>query len=496
MAAGKLTCEHALSLLGIVSVLGLALLCAGCSSSQAAFRPTAKKSECPGDVEVALTAPHSCGYLTVLEDRSRAGGGTIKLFYLRVHPRGGRGEPTPIGSVGYELAQSPDYGSIVGIAESSNRELILLDQRGTGHSRPSLGCPEVDDVASQLTAVRLSPSGRNLFTDAVSACRRRLTDAGAHLGAYSLAAAGEDLEDLRRALGVASWNLISWGTSSRVLLEYARRHARHVRALVLGSPQFPQRDPISEAEGDLNAALGALAKDCRVSEPCRSRYPDVERALAEATGARERSPVSTSVQGTDVVVDGAALVRAVRHVLSSEDREARALVPRMVYDALTGRVRAVASVLASDPGMCVGYLPRCDQPRSLGAYLSFTCADAPTSLPEASVRSIAFGSADPYAAACRAWGMRARGSARAAVPSGVPMLVLRGEYDAYSPLDLVREAAATTRGPRVVFVPHLGHDVFADSECLREARNRWLLNPRTATDFSACFRTIDPPRFR
>jgi pimeloyl-ACP methyl ester carboxylesterase len=474
-------------------VVLLAAACSGGESSKSGFRPSIAAAECPADVKVLQTAPHSCGYLTVLEDRARPEGPRIKLLYLRLQPTGGGAEPEPIAAVGEELAQSPSYDN--SIAESSNRELILLDQRGTGHSKPSLACPEVDAVASDLAAGPLSSGAvQTVFRDAIVACRDRLTAGGVDLEAYTLTAAADDLEDLRRALGVPKWNLVSWGSASRLLLEYARRHPQPIRALVLGSPQFPQRDPISEAAGDLTDALRALTETCGGSKKCGRQYPDLQGTLTEAAAALERSPVSASVRGKDVVVDGAALVRVVRSLVSSHDAEAVGQVPRIVYRALDGEVGAVASQLASDPGMCVGYLPLCDRPRSLGAYLSFTCPDASMSPQGADRYTRAFGEADPYWAACRAWGIGPGGDHPAPVTADVPSLVLRGDYDAFSPLDLVQEVKTAMPRAQVVLVPRFGHDVFG-LECLRDARNAWLLHPRNDLEYSACIQTIPTPTF-
>jgi pimeloyl-ACP methyl ester carboxylesterase len=148
--------------------------------------------------------------------------------------------------------------------------------------------------------------------------------------------------------------------------------------------------------------------------------------------------------------------------------------------------------------MCVGYLTRCgEDPTSLGAYLSFTCSDAPASLEGSSVYAEAFGEADPYLGACRAWGLEPGGDHPAPVRTDVPTLVLRGAYDAFSPFDLVRQARANMPNAHIVLVPHLGHDVFAYGyDCLRDARNTWLLNPQDPPDYAGCLETIPPPTFR
>lgn len=468
-------------------------------ASKASFAPSVAAAKCPDDIEFSTIAPHQCGYLTVLEDRTRPDGPKIRLFYLRVQPEGGPTEPEPIASVGQEIAQPPDYGSNVGIAANSGRELILLDQRGVGHSKPSLACPEVEEVAGDLVAHPLSSVAvRNAFDDAVSACRARLTEAGVHPASYTLAAAAQDLKELRHALGVSTWNLIAWGTASRVLLEYARRDPQGIRALVLDAPQFPELDPISEAGPDARDALGALAETCRASKGCDRRYPHLERALSQAAAALDRSPITLSVNGRTVVVDGGALLRVVRDMVSG-DQESAGSVPQVVYGALDGNVQAVAQHLAEDPyGMCSGYLPRCGEvPLSLGAYLSFTCSDAPASPEVSGVYAEAFGEADPYLGACRAWGVEPGGDHPAPVRTDVPVLVLRGAYDVFSPLDLVRHATANMPNAHVVLVPNLGHDVFAYGyDCLRDARNTWLLHPQDAPDFAACLQTIPPPTFR
>jgi pimeloyl-ACP methyl ester carboxylesterase len=468
------------------------------AGSKATFAPSVAAAKCPDDIESSLIAPHTCGYLTVLEDRARPDGPNIRLFYLRVQPEGGPTEPEPIASVGQEIAEAPDYEANVGIAGSSGRELILLDQRGVGHSKPSLACPEVDEVAGDLVAHPLSSvSVRNAFDEAVSACRARLAEAGVHPGSYTLAAAAQDLEDLRHALGLSSWNLMAWGSASRVLLESARGDRQGIRALVLDAPRFPELDPISEAGPETREAIGALAETCGASKGCARRYPHLERTLSQAAAALDRSPVTSSVHGRTVVVDGGALVRVVRSTVSSEQEDAGS-VPQVVYRAARGNVRAVAEKLAGDPGICVGYVPRCgEKTLSLGAYLSFTCPDAPASPGGSGVYTEVFGEADPYLGACRAWGVKPGGDHPAPVRTDVPALVIRGAYDAYSPLDLVRQARSNMPNAHVVLVPHLGHDVFQYGyDCLRDARNAWFLHPQDAPDFAACLQTIPPPTFR
>ena len=74
----------------------------------------------------------------------------------------------------------------------AERDLILVDQRGSGFSRPSLDCPELDQFASGFGDRR---------------CRLRLLDEGIDLAGFTTVEIVADLDDLRRALGHETWNL-------------------------------------------------------------------------------------------------------------------------------------------------------------------------------------------------------------------------------------------------------------------------------------------------
>jgi pimeloyl-ACP methyl ester carboxylesterase len=216
--------------------------------------------------------------------------------------------------------------------------------------------------------------------------------------------------------------------------------------------------------------------------------------LTEAVAGLDRSPIQVLEAGHDLTIDGAALVRVVRHLLSINGGDMAGTVPQVVDDARRGEVRNVASILAGHPGLCIGYLPRCDDPFSLGSYLSFTCPDAPGAEASTVPYARGFGGDDPYVGACRAWGVEPSAVDPEPVTTSVPALVLRGDYDAFSPLDVVKGLEARMSTAFVVLVPFSGHDVFLE-ECLRDGRNAWLMRPDEEPDLSGCLRSIGPPTF-
>ena len=156
----------------IAALVGVATACTGDANTRADTERSIRTTDCPNEIAAVVLTELECGYLTVPEDRSDPGSRSIDVFYMRVQPAG-RAVGEPYFSFGYEMAQVPSYASISppgSSAQGKGPELILMDQRGVGHSAPSLACPEVEAVAPELVAS--SSDDRKPFLDAVTECHR------------------------------------------------------------------------------------------------------------------------------------------------------------------------------------------------------------------------------------------------------------------------------------------------------------------------------------
>ena len=124
---------------------------------------------------------------------------------------------------GTNLATSHQFFDLTQAAERLQRETIIMEPRGVGRSRPSLDCPEIDAISAG--ALKAGIGDRKVhaaFLDAVSACRTRLSEAGIDVAAYDLSAMAADAEDLRQALGIESWGIMTYGSASLVALAVLR----------------------------------------------------------------------------------------------------------------------------------------------------------------------------------------------------------------------------------------------------------------------------------
>jgi pimeloyl-ACP methyl ester carboxylesterase len=460
--------------------------------------------------------PATCGFLTVLEDRSRPEGRTIKLFVVRVEPAGGHPAPDPVFVAG-DLGEAPGWADNAGLAQRVNREVILMDQRGTGHSEPNLECPEVSSLAEELVGSRLSdPATRQDLRKAVGACRARLVASGIDLSQYDLQENAADVEDLRQALGISRWNLTSHGTTSRILLELMRRFPQHIRSVVLDTPSFPQAsDPVEAIQGT-KAALGQLFADCAAQPACDRRFPDLPHAMPKAVARLARTPIEVKVSDSGaatraghaigVIVDGGAFLRAIRAMASDIDLGLASKVPATIYAAIDGDVGTVARLLSDDSGLCVGYEPKCgvEHPFVEGAYYSVLCHDEAPFADPSQLASLAHGDAGyleayangPYLSdICPVWkAERAEPEAAAPVTSSIPTLIYVGAYDSYGSSRVTDEAASTLSRAFIVPVSSVGHNAMSTSECYIDIRNAWMETLTSAPDTS-CIAKVPGPSF-
>ena len=129
---------------------------------------TFQQTHCPFPLGKGLSEGKDvrCGYLVVPEDHSHVPGPTIRLAVAIFKTPSANPAPDPVlmlgGGPGNALLenQGPTYTADNLASRLGNRDLIVLEQRGTGYSRPSLRCLDNEDL--RACHDRLLKSGINL----------------------------------------------------------------------------------------------------------------------------------------------------------------------------------------------------------------------------------------------------------------------------------------------------------------------------------------------
>ena len=488
----------------LLALLVVATGCTGGSNESVAFRPSVQDVQCPSDVEVQLVVQHSCMFLTVPENRSQPGGRTIRVFVVKIEPPDSPPDPDPMLVLGGDLGNPAVLGGISPISSRVHRVAYVMELRGVGHSEPSLSCPEVDGLAAEAAAARTSDLPfRSDFLSAVGACRDRLVGQGIDLAAYDVQQTAADVEDLRGALGIPEWNLLSLGSDSRFTLEVVREFPEHVRSMVTDSPQFPQVDEATGAVTGTRNALDELFKECAGDPSCDAAFPKLQRTWESALAGLEANPIELSAREAPgqgrVLVDAGKFLRAARLALGGDGPSDLEGLPASIAAAADGHLSPeISSILAYDPTLCAGYRPACPQGAfAFGEYLTVFCRDEAPFVDRATLAGSVAGDPPldavfgdhPYLAACDVWDVPpASASVQQPVTSVVPTLALVGQFDSFSPVAIAREALASFSSGYLVEIPGQTHNVLGFGDCAVSIRNAWIDHPTSAPTDTSCLR--------
>jgi pimeloyl-ACP methyl ester carboxylesterase len=430
-----------------VAVIGLALLLMGCHA-----RPTALDRLHP--CEIAEGPPDAfCGQLTVFENRTTRVGRTIglKIVVAPALRRDAKTDPLFVfeGGPGGGAATLAQYRVPMFRRFQTDRDIVLVDQRGTGGSN-ALDCAGDEPDEEDFRTIDEYPIGR------FRSCLEKLR---ADPRLYTTSVAMDDIDEVRSYLGYESINL--WGGSygTRAALVFLKQHESAVRSVVLDGVAPPDmRLPLFMAR-DSQRALDRLIADCARDTVCAGQFPELGQTvqalwarLASRPTVRFAHPRTARPQ--TLVVSQRLVASVVFQALYSP--EISALLPRLLTDAAAGNYQGLFA-LAFSRDMPKGSL-------SDGMFLSVVCAE---DLPRITSDDIARESAgsfigttmfDTQMKPCAFW---PRGTVTddyyAPVTSDRPVLIFSGANDPVTPPSWGDHVAEHLSRAKHFVVPGAGH---------------------------------------
>lgn len=432
-----------------------------------------------------------CGTHTVFENRNSGSGRTIDLKIVVAPALRRDPQPDPL----FVFEGGPGGGAATLAAQripmfrrfQASRDIVLIDQRGTGASNP-LDCASDDpDEDEDLGSIDTYP------VDRFRTCLERL-DADASL--YTTAIAMDDIDEVRRALGYERINL--WGGSygTRAALVFLKRHEASVRSVVLDGVAPPDmRLPLYMAR-DGQRALDRLLEACERDSGCASAYPALRQSVAALwTTLASRPTVAFTHPRTGKPMQVAVSQRLIATIVfqSLYTPEVTALLPQLLVDASRGQFQGLfALAFAAD-------LPK--GAMSEGMFLSVVCAeDMPRISPEDIARETAgrfIGSAmfDTRMKPCEFW---PRGTVAddyyAPVTSSTPVLIFSGEDDPVTPPSWGDHVAGSLANARHIVVPGAGH-ITLQRGCVPRLVAQFLDDPDPKAVDPACLASLTRPPF-
>jgi pimeloyl-ACP methyl ester carboxylesterase len=232
------------------------------------------------------------GTLTVPENRRVRGSNAITLAMVRFRATTGRpGDPIVYlaggpGESGIETARGRHFPLFTALREAG--DVIVLDQRGTGHSRPALRC---DENAWRSPLAR--PLRRNAMLraarDRSAACAARLRRSGIDLSGYNTVESADDLNNLRAALGAERVHLLGVSYGTHLALAALRRHSPRIGRCILGGAEGP--DHTYKLPSTIQSFLEKIAARIRAHPAWSARLPDFVSKVRDVLTRLENDPV-------------------------------------------------------------------------------------------------------------------------------------------------------------------------------------------------------------
>ena len=445
----------------------------------------------------------TCGTLAAPEHHDHAEGKTISIFFAISHAddttpladpvlvlNGGPGQP------GSDLIDS-GWERLAEIRK--HRDIIFVDQRGTGYSLPGFYCRNLNPVAfwhGGLTAA-----------DA-EACARPILSAGFDLTAFDTVESARDLAALRAALGIRHWNLFGTSYGTALAMELVRRDEAGVRAVVLNSPTTSRASWLDlRRMAAIRDAYRQLFADCAADPACSTSFPDLETVFFDLARRLTESPLPVTYQdprtGTiqHAKMDFAALLDILTIVVGSGTTAER--VPALIWqlDRIARGREPVRPELLS--WLYMPYWKTMDM-IAYGLNAAIGCREIRPWIDPSDLRRrgavyqpyvVPDSIEQDYDVFCPAWNLpAATAELQTPVVSNRPTLILTGDYDTLTPTAIAETLTETLSAAQVLRFHAIGHDPFAANACARAALTRFIDAPAEPVALP-CLHTRRMPQF-
>jgi pimeloyl-ACP methyl ester carboxylesterase len=401
-----------------------------------------------------------CGSLRVPEDRSNPAGRQIDIRVAVIPAIAPVPSADPLFALdgGPGGAATEDLGWMASVFTGihADRDIVLVDQRGTGGSNRLVApdAPDTSGLSEGDAAAKLDAWVKGVLAEMPGDPRF-----------YTTSVAMDDVDEVRAALGYDTIDLYGPSYGATAAQYFVRQHPEHVRAVVLDGGTLLNVPIFERIAPNSQRALDILFNRCAADAACDAAFPDLRAEFGAVMTRLSGNPVTTSVSdprtGEALVIDASTLAGSVHGALV--DQQSLGELPRLIHAAHEGNWETVAEAIAAAAGpgtadttqLVMSIVIRCSEGwarmdpveterQGAGSYLR----DVEVAIARNQAVSCRY--APPgYVTADDAKGMT----------SDVPMLLILGEADPQNPPANVAEAPSRFPNSRTVVVPGQAHTV-------------------------------------
>lgn len=440
-----------------------------CAKKDTAVSAQSILKACPSFAETgkpALVYGAECGELLVKENPADAQSRDIAIHILRLPAISPAPKHDPLfliqggpGGSSIDMA-AMIYGAFADVRK--NRDLIFVDQRGTGKSNPML-CDKLQDDDQLLPEFEQTEKTLQF----IKACAEKYQQ---QVSFYTTPYAVKDLDVVRRALGYEKINL--WGVSygTRVALEYMREFPQQTRAVILDGVAPVQIALPKYFQTDAQAALDAVNKECQAQEKCKLLYGDIvekaehvtqrfAKALADNNPMKVQFEHPRNQQPTTAVLTPKWFAGLI--FMSLYSRDLTVLLPHAISDADNGNYRLLTSLfaLASEQSSFSGI--------SEGMRYSVVCNEDAQFISTDDIKNaksfFGMNMMKDFADVCAVWPKASLSETYSQpIVSDIPTLLLSGHHDPVTPSRWAEMVAKYLSHSLQVVAPGGNHSISAE----------------------------------
>jgi pimeloyl-ACP methyl ester carboxylesterase len=442
--------------------------------------------------ELSISVSARCGKLAVPENRDSPTSRMIDLNIAVVPAASAEPAPDPLfflaGGPGQAATESYPQISFAFNEIHKNRDIVLVDQRGTGKSNPLI-CPSPGPGSENSTNA----------TDLTSWAEDCLKQLDGDPRYYTTSIAVQDLDQVREALGYERINLYGVSYGTRVAQTYLRQFSDRVRATILDGV-VPQNEDLGlNVARNAQHAIDLIFQRCAENSACQSSFPELNSEFTNLVESLKNNsvktnvvhPVSGEIQNIEFTRD--ALANTIR--LLSYTSETAALLPLQIHTAQTSTdfsLLAAQYLIVAD---------QVDQGIANGLNYSVLCSeDIPFYTPEQADQAnqgtyMGNLQTNQLFEICKVW---PRGEIppdfKQPVHSNAPVLMLSGEDDPVTPPSNAEMAAKTLTNSLSLIAPGQGHNVIYRG-CLPLIASNFMDTATVQGLQTGCLQGLEPMPF-
>lgn len=285
------------------------------------------KSDRPFELTSCTIAgqPAQCGSLPVYENRDTRTGRMIdlKIAVIKSASPQPAKDPVFLLSGGPGVAATEDTGNIqLSLYITNNRDVVLIDQRGTGGSN-QVTAPTTPDW-SGLTPSEVEEAYAGWIKD-------QLPKLDMDMRYYTTSVAMDDLDEVREVLGYEKINLFGGSYGATAAQYYLRQHEENLRSVVLLSGSLGNVPIWERQAANAQKVLDAFFSRCESDPACHSVFPEVRTEFAGLLQRLDEEPIDIEWEGGTLTLTRDLFAAKVEDM--TRDANRAATLPRLIHRA-------------------------------------------------------------------------------------------------------------------------------------------------------------------